>query len=689
MNKNTPNSDTSNFFSTNFISTYIFSLMTLLLFLLSPLTASAQRSGFSIDPKTFLDDDHQVEIVEQGKGWQRLSVSSLGQPNLVPQEIWAVWPDGISAVPISSAQKQELFQDFGFKGKISAGKSTEVIVIHKDIADAMEAGESLAPWAEYAEVDPNSFGCSGWKTKTKTEDWSFDEINEQQDFNLGSNISGNISLHLPVQGQATLELTYSYKRNSICIPYKFRFDQAHIFGNMTVTGDSLLDAGFTLQGHWEGEHQVMNPRIGRFDFWVGIIPVRVELHMPVDIGYVIDATLQGDLSVAADLSTSGNFDYTCTKDDCWGSNDFGDLFDEDGVTGSLELDATANLWARIKLRASLYDDDFLYAEAGLKGYLEANLWGYYGNNCGDGDGDGQNELVEALTAGVDAGYDLTFGYGGILGDDEWIVTGDRFYLGWWDLLGYGGSTALSPMIEGPSLVTVGVPTEYTIRMRPCYPYSEPVTFGMAPGNWSGDFTLEDPATSSETTSKIFGSPIAYDLRAMTVRDSKGRIMHVPQWRRIWAQNPVPPPALVLSYVPSAGAARQTHRSTDSNPTPAAKSFYYDPALGNFEERLEGACTDGSNNPTYVKVKYDGPTIQSCTFKSHVENTLYTCPASLVSDLNSGKEIILNTDSYEVNPSTCNLSNPLSAVCTPGKYCWITANMMINGEEVSRTVAYRK
>ena len=38
-----------------------------------------------------------------------------------------------------------------------------------------------------------------------------------------------------------------------------------------------------------------------------------------------------------------------------------------------------------------------YAQVGVRPYLRGDLWGYYGNACGDADSNGVNETVNALT----------------------------------------------------------------------------------------------------------------------------------------------------------------------------------------------------------------------------------------------------------------------------------------------------
>ena len=664
-----------------------------------PMAASAQRSVDGSGGLTgtsagrFLDQEQNVRITEEGNGWQRWIVSDPTTTEAALRrddvELIAVWKRGLRDAPLSDAQKAELMEDFGAFNNDFKVSSTEVILIDKALADAMESGESLDPWRPYADNETtNKFGCSGWKTKTETENWDFDEGHYSEDFELGENINGNFNIHFPIQGQSTLEVTYSYKRNFLCIPYKLRFDQARIHGNVDILGSSLFDASVAVQGSWSKTRRIMNPRVGRATFYIGPIPFVINFHLPVDVGFQVDAQAEATLTVGSDLRSSGTFDYTCNRDTCWGSSNFPDKLDENGITGSIEVGAQAKVFAQVMLRADLYDDDFLYVEAGLKGYLEGDFWGFYGNNCGDGDGDGINETVRGLTVGVDGGYDWVYGIGGIVNDRQWTAPGDEFYLGWWDLLGEGGSTALSPMIEGPSEVTVGVPAAYNIRMRPCYPFTEPVTFAMAPNVWTGDMTLEDPQSSVETTTKIFGSQQAYDIRAMAVRDSKGRILRVPQWRRIHARNPVPPPALELSYIPQGGGARKTYRSIDEGQQPT-QLFQYNEAAGNFEERRGGICEDGSNNSTYVKIKYDGPAMTSCTFATQTTNGHLTCSAALIEAFNNGHELVINTDTLVTDPNTCELKQPHEEVCGPGTYCWVAVHMQIDGETVKRSVAFRR
>ena len=156
-------------------------------------------------------------------------------------------------------------------------------------------------------------------------------------------------------------------------------------------------------------------------------------------------------------------------------------------------------------RVALYDDDFAYVEAGLKGLLDGELWGYYGNTCGDADGDGHNETVQALAIDLGWGYDIVYGIGGfLLPDRTWTSMGPRYPLGWFDLLGGAGSTALQPMLLGPATVTEGQGVTYTVKMRPCYHYPDQVNFTITPGTWNGNKFIPKPKSNvaSENSSMV-------------------------------------------------------------------------------------------------------------------------------------------------------------------------------------------
>ena len=83
------------------------------------------------------------------------------------------------------------------------------------------------------------------------------------------------------------------------------------------------------------------------------------------------------------------------------------------------------------LKVSLWHSSFAYAQAGAQAYARANIWGYYGNTCGDADGDGSNETVQALLAELHAGYQFAYGWDTFATDEHLAYTGGRDWLLAW------------------------------------------------------------------------------------------------------------------------------------------------------------------------------------------------------------------------------------------------------------------
>ncbi len=115
--------------------------------------------------------------------------------------------------------------------------------------------------------------------------------------------------------------------------------------------------------------------------------------------------------------------------------------------------------------------------------------------------------------------------------------GNEYFLGWRDLLGPGASTALQPMILGPSSVTQGASTTYTVKMRPCYPYPERVNFTIQPGTWNGNTFIPEPKSTtasqnSSVVSRSFNTTGPKTLVVTNMTDGNGRNIRVPYSRTI-------------------------------------------------------------------------------------------------------------------------------------------------------------
>jgi len=473
---------------------------------------------FALEPR--------IQPLTEGIGWKLLRLYDETGAD-VYEDFYFITPAGIdNLVGFSEESKAELWEDFGVgleRSVLDEETTRRVILVHKEIHRGLEdTGTVPELYTRHASVQE---GCFGWSDGTKTESWDFDAWSENQSFDLGGNVTGDLSVQLPISGEATLEARYRYK-SAACIPYKFELRETRFYGNVNVLGDSLLNVTGSIGATWSKEWLLMNPKLGRVNFAIGPIPVWIDFRLPTYAGLDLGFELSGSVDFPTVFSAQGQFDYTCTSSTCVGGHTFGDSFDLGDVTTSVELTATARAWARMMLRAELYHSSIVFAEVGASGFAEAELWGYYGNRCGDADGDGKNETVRALALSGNAGYDFHANLGGLLvPDKEWTWKGGRYFLGWIDLLGSGGSTALAPMMVGPAVSTAGDGVEYEVSMRPCYPYPDKLDFTVNPGTWNGNMSVEpgssDPTKNTSEVSRGFSLPGTRTLKVTSLGDNRG------------------------------------------------------------------------------------------------------------------------------------------------------------------------
>jgi hypothetical protein len=481
-----------------------------------------------------LSSNASMRVLQSGAGWKLLEVPQP-ERGALPKQVWVVHRDGIAGLPVSSLQKSDLQADFSAED----GRNTLIFI---DRA-AVENAERTASF---------SF-CEWGSTHTVSKSYNYNNSPlSPREFSLGSSgIDGTYGVNLPLTGNAQVDIRYKIK---YCgwprLPVKLKLVDGRLRGAASLNGDGDLSAFVSLHGHWEKEWPLVEPiRLG--EFWIYFI--RIDVTLPIFVGASIDAAVTGNVGLDADFGASGSFDYTCTSDGCTGSNTFQDHFDAEDVTASVTLDIKAKAWARVMARFAVYDDSILYGEGGLKGNVHADLWGYLGNTCGDADGDGTNEQVRALAADINWSYGLVWGYG-YLSQSPHLEErpGDLHYLYWRDLLGPGGSTALQPMLQGPSSLNVGAAGTYTAKMRPCYPYSDRVNISMAPGVWTGNMFIAkpksgDPAENSTALTHVFSDSGPTPITITAVSDAHGRNLGVPYTRTIQVScGDTTPPTVALS-----------------------------------------------------------------------------------------------------------------------------------------------
>ncbi|HEV7670870.1 MAG TPA: WSC domain-containing protein [Thermoanaerobaculia bacterium] len=485
-----------------------------------------------------------AKVLSVGQGWRLLEVGE--DVATVPGTMmWEVSEGGIKSLPVSQTQKDIINESFNNDPDGTDG----LLFMSKEILEAMENPDFPAGYEQYIDPnevpDPNNkslFGCS-WHDETRNRTWTYSKSLLNQNLPFSGGIDGHLNLDLPVSGSVTIAARYKIKK-CLGVPSGFEFVDAVASGNATVAGTGDLTASASASANYSKEWLLTEPELGEIEFTIGIIPVRLVFTLPIFAGVDLNAKISGQLSAHLNASASGTFTYTCTTSHCSGTSNFTDNFSFTGPNASVTVDLSAQAHARVMLRVGIYDEHIAYLEGGLKAYARAGVWGYIGNTCGDADGDGTNETVRALAADLIWGYKFAYGYGGLLLPDSLNYTGGSEYpLGWQDLLGTGGSTALQPMLSGPATATQGAATDYTVKMRPCYPYTQSVNFSLAPGTWTGPTSVSPTGTA--TVQGTLATAGNNTLVATANSDSFGRNLQMP-YSRVVNVTPVTPTAPALS-----------------------------------------------------------------------------------------------------------------------------------------------
>jgi|GEM_PF-6353959 len=275
-------------------------------------------------------------------------------------------------------------------------------------------------------------------------------------------------------------------------------------------------------------------------FMVGPVPVALILDAPVEVGLEAGIASPTVTNFAIEGGLRAGFDYRCrfgascvaeepAHFEAWG---------EAEATGDVGLEGRAVVkpYLGIGLRASLYWPGAIYAKVVPRAFVNLELWGA-SKYCGDADGNGQEEFVNALTADLDAGVELV----GEIGvyqpptGEEWIndlidfvapvsfPIGDplTWHLAYANLLAQDAG-AFQPMLVAPATVREDAPASFGARMRPCYPYGDDVDYAVQWGDGGFGSASGDPAASAGL-SHTWANPGAYAVKLTAVGDAHGRV----------------------------------------------------------------------------------------------------------------------------------------------------------------------
>jgi len=449
-------------------------------------------------------------IVGSGPAWEQVKVAPGGAQR---QVILVHDESAIRNLPLSASARSFLAQGLSARDDLRQGGA---LVVDLQAVAAIEAhAKATGAWPRFL-----GFPKCPEKKKTKVQTIN---ITKPIDFTKSSTggLSGSVGLkgQIKVNGTMSAHLTFN---KGIWIG-KCIYPSVVVSGlDIDATTDSSLTAAVDgkFQRSWsqvffEKDIEVVDQTI----MIAGVFPLRVLGYIPLKIG--LDADAAATLEASSNVKLTGRMKYQCKlASGCSGTRSFNLTNSEEGSRVNFEVNTRAKVtpYADVGVRISLYSDKLIYAQASGRVNLTGDLWGYVGNTCGDADADGQNEVVKALTLNLGLGVDarVSAGFGG---KERWKKEWKNVYtrnLGFWAL---GGSTALTPIFDAEH--TSGRTVLSTLKMRPCWPYADKMSYVVNWGDGTSSTVSGSPNAATHAT-HTFGSRGAKSLEATATRDAKSR-----------------------------------------------------------------------------------------------------------------------------------------------------------------------
>ncbi len=508
-------------------------------------SANAQTSKLIDQPISLPEEPAPLpeEPIIDKDGWSRTEYSWTdelgGRSSAEIYQIEGV--NGVALAPIPELIRDQLVEELA----LTENGETAVFALSAPIIDEIERslaiGKPTDALIAFANQDTEAFPTDGVLARGPFGSCSDSEVTKNKRLqytpnfsnteNLGNGFSGTLKAEGAGNLDANGEVKLRLKRTKIfwvCVPYGVRFQHVRAVGNVTLASTITLSGSISYANPNPIEYQIAKPFLGGVGFALGPVPVYIGFNLPITFGIEIQASVTGQVQYRGGQSLTGSFDYICTSSDCTGYNNLQSTIQSvdnpygAGISGRIR----PSLYADVGVRGFLYHEAVAYAQVGVRGYLHGDLWGYYGNTCGDADQNGHYETVSALTFGLDWQIAITAKADTFL-TSPWKKTlwkSQQWYIGFWDLSG-SGSSALTPMIDGPASVGVNTAASYKIRMRPCWPYGDNVDYTM---NW-GDGTATNhtgpaapPSWQPVFASRVWTSAGAKNMQLTALRDSHGR-----------------------------------------------------------------------------------------------------------------------------------------------------------------------
>lgn len=487
---------------------------------------------------------YRSEPLESGENWQLLRVSGVDGAEVVDNSVYVIQGStGLANVDLPEDIRAELEADDDAEG----GTFFVNLDVVKEIERAEQTGE-LGPVLEelMQPLDPPAGAATQRHDDALMPFISVKDCSDQiqsksrrvslnqtlsTTYELGSNGQGTASITGTALGGADVRYEIAVKRKKVevklpwpfnkvstgCVPYGIKPKRVAATGQIGLNYGSNVTGTTTNDLHFSKEVAKVN--LGGFWFY----GVYLGANVPIVVGLDVHQEATASLTFRGTHAVGASFDYSCeTGAGCKGSSQFelGGLQTPGALAGSVAGHLKPEAWVQVSVRGYFYTEKLAYAQVGVRPRLKADLWGYFGNECGDGDGDGTPETVSALTLDVDGTASLVAEGSFVGSSKEWQLASISKHLMFKDLLA-SGSTAMSPILQGPNQGTVNANTRYTAQMRPCWPYTENVDYDL---NW-GDGQISNvsgaPKVATPSTHQ-FAQPGEFPVTLGALRDAHGR-----------------------------------------------------------------------------------------------------------------------------------------------------------------------
>ncbi len=330
--------------------------------------------------------------------------------------------------------------------------------------------------------------------------------------------TGAFDVNARIQGNASATIQYHAKTSVFagCNAVWIDFKKAIVQGTADLTASGKVDAQFHEEWHYS--KTIAEPTVLDQWFTIGVVPVHLRLMVPVEAG--VDADAKATLHANASVVGHGAFDVACSSSNCTGSKSaWIAVNSNDAPTFEATARAKVTPWAQGSLKAVLFDETIGgYGQVGVRASLPTDLWAYAGNLCGDGDGNGVNETVTGATLDMAVKIDVVAkagAFGGTIGPWTWNVANQHLFFH-----SFGDGAAVDPIFTA-ELTQDLLQTRMHGRMRPCWPYTDAVTYRVTWNDGTASTFTSSPS-SLFTQDHDFSS---YGLKAIkleALHDAAGR-----------------------------------------------------------------------------------------------------------------------------------------------------------------------